>query len=205
MNFDFLNKVSNPSEDRFSIFGSSFNMLQTLIPLPSFVIDSPVLWKEEYRDLLGLLNLYRLIRTTVTFECTKDINTQENIEYRLWRIAYAIHSRNYDEESMSMIYSSHYLKLLVLANSQPDKFTSEEYRTIIKSVVVKLVESLKETTFEECYEECYEEMNKEKAIDENNCYYLYLKLIRIIGIDTISDEMTVIKKSLFKLIDKECK
>lgn len=203
MNFDFLNKVSNPSEDRFSIFGSFYNMLHSMIPLPlpSFVIDSPILWKEEYRDLLGLLNLYRLIRTIVTFECTKDINTQENIEYRLWRIAYAIHSRNYDEESMSMIYSSHYLKLLVLANSQPDKLTPTEYKTIVKSVVVKLVESLKETTFEECYEE----INKGKAVDKNNCYYSYLILIKIIGIDTVSDEMTVIKKLLFKLIDKECK
>ena len=193
------------SEDRFSIFGLFCNMLQTIIPLPfplpGFVIDSPILWKQEYRDLLGLLNLYRLIRTIMTFECTKDINTQENIDYRLWRIAYTIHSRNYDEESMSMIYSSHYLKLLVLANSHSDKLTSKEYRTIVKSVVVKLVESLKETTFEECYKE----MNKGKAVDKNNCYYSYLKLIRIIGIDTISDEMTTIKKSLFKLIDKECK
>ena len=203
MNFDFLNKLITSSEDRFSIFGSFFNMLHSTIPLPlpSFVIDSPILWKEEYRDLLGLLNLYRLIKTIVTFECTKDINTQENIEYRLWRIAYAIHSRNYDEESMSMIYSSHYLKLLVLANSQPDKLTPTEYRTIVKSVVVKLIESLKETTFEECYNE----MNKEKVVDKNNCYYSYLKLIRIIGIDTVSDEMTAIKKSLFKLIDEECK
>ena len=201
MNFHFLNKESTPSEDRFSIFGSFCNILHSITPLHSFVIDSPILWKQEYRDLLGLLNLYRLIRTIVTFECTKDINRQENIDYRLWRIVYVIHSRNYDEESMSMIYSSHYLKLLVLANSQPDKLTLAEYREIIKSVVVKLVESLKETTFEECYDE----MNKEKVVDKNNCYYSYLMLIKIIGIDTVSDAMTAIKKSLFKLIDGECK
>ena len=149
----------------------------------------------NYRNTIGLINVYNLLYDIISFDSILIFNLEGNREFKIWYLILHIYSDNYREKLMEMIESSHYIKLIMLSMNALKYCVKSRIETIFNTMLF----SQQEMTFEEAYK-----LEYPRLVGNNEHWSMTLDLLRLIGPDFANDELRLNKKLLFKMIDKEC-
>lgn len=148
-----------------------------------------------YSNIIGLINVYNFLNDIISFDSITITGIEGSHEFKIWFLVLHIYTDEYRKQILSMIESSHYVKLMLLSMDALRYWDD----CCIEKILDAMLFYQQKLTFEETYK-----LEYPRLVGKNEYWSMTLDLLRLIGPDFTNDELRLNKKMLFKMIDKEC-
>ena len=149
-----------------------------------------------YEDIVGLMNVYNLLYEVISFDSLWINGLESNREFKIWYLVLYMYQKSYKDKILKMLKSSYYIKLILLTIDSLDCT-----ETCIEVIMNTMLTAKRKMTFEEAYKLVHGIPDNGEI---NEHWSMTLDLLRLIGPDFTNDELCLNKKTLIKMIDKEC-